>query len=190
MRRASVLTALALLVAACGDTAVVPDTTGPATAVETSAPTTTTSPTAVVTTTAAPLVTAAPGGDLPDCLSIWPEDVVQGIAGERFTFFQANADRTACIYEAIPNSIALAARSGNLSDFELGRTASEGAGAVTDVAVCDAAYFIELPGAGLIMEALDAANGRVYTATIAGTDVGGGADWAGQLLGGACAAAG
>jgi hypothetical protein len=121
-----------------------------------------------------------------DCLEIWPETVVQAVAGSGFTFFDANATRDACTYWGSASGIALAWRSGDRSDFDIGRISLGAVSDVFDIAACNGGFYAELEGAGIIMEAHSDAQGRTYTATMSGTGIDDGIDWAVALLDTAC----
>jgi hypothetical protein len=180
MRRVSILLTLLLVVGACGDDDATPLTSTASTAG-------TESTVATAATTVAPTVTVSTTGlqadDGPtDCLEVWPETVVQAVAGDAFTFFQANADRSACTYFDMPNGIALAWRSGDRADFQLGRSGAGAISGATDIAVCDVGYLIELSEVGVLMEAHSETQRRTYTATMSGMDIDLGRDWAVALF--------
>lgn len=140
----------------------------------------------VSSTTTKPTTTQAQSTDPTDCLEIWPESVVQAVTGSGFTFFDANEARDACTYWDSASGIALAWRSGDRSGFDMGRIALGAVSDVFDIAACDGGFYAELAGAGIIMEAHSDAKGRTYTATMSGTGIGDGIDWAVALLDMAC----
>jgi len=184
VHRFVVVLALLLVVAACGDdegSDLLPGTSATAPTVATS--------TASTPSTAAPTVSTAASqvSDGPtDCLDIWPEAVVQAVTGTDLTFFEANADRSACVYLGLPNSVALGWRSGDLADFEVGKGGAAAVAGATEIAVCDSGYYTELEGAGVIMEAHSSGNGRTYTATVTGLSIDDARDWAAALIGSTC----
>ena len=112
--------------------------------------------------------------------------MVQGVAGSSFTFFQANADNSACTYTALPDGIALAWRVSDEFGFEESKRGAGITSAVMDAAVCDAGFFTVLQDAILIMEGYSASQGRAYTATISGLDVSNAETWALTLIKAAC----
>jgi len=181
MRRVSILLALLLVVGACGDDDATPLTSAASTPGTEPTAATTATPTVTVSTTEP----QADEGPI-DCLEVWPETVVQAVAGDAFTFFQANVDRSACTYFDMPNGIALAWRSGDRADFELGRGGAGAISGATDIAVCDAGYLIELSEVGVLMEAHSETQRRTYTATMSGMDIDLGRDWAVALFEGVC----
>jgi hypothetical protein len=180
MRRVSILLALLLVIGACGDD----DATDP------TSPASTPATVSTEATTAPPTVTVSTAAQVPqgptDCLEIWPEAVVQTITASDLTFFEANADRSACVYLGLPNSVALGWRTGDLIDFEVGKSGAGAVSGAADIAVCDTGYFSELAGAGVIMEAHSAGQGRTYTATVTGLSIDDARDWAAALIGSAC----
>ena len=90
------------------------------------------------------------------------------MAGDGFTFLSANADNSACVYGAVPG-IALAWRTSDLVGYEGSRQGAESVGGiVNDASACDTAFWIDLGGGGILMEAFSAAQGRAYNATITG----------------------
>jgi len=182
VRRFAVVLALLLVTAACGDddgSGLLPGTTSAPTEVTSAASTAAPAPTA---STAGSQASAGPT----DCLDVWPEAVVQAVTGSELTFFEANADRSACVYLGLPSSVALAWRSGDLADFEMGKGGAAAVSGAADIAVCDTGYFTELAGAGVIMEAHSQGQGRTYTATVTGLSIDDARDWAAALLGSAC----
>lgn len=174
MKRSAIAISLAVIIAGCGDDgggATVPATAGtqastsaaPAT---TSADTTPTEPVATTTETAA--IFAGPT----DCLEIWPEAAVQAATGAGFTFFEANPDRSACVYTALSDFVALAWRVSDLAGYEQSRLGAGSTGnEVREVAVCDTGFVTELPGAGILMEAFQESQARAYNVTLTGLDL-------------------
>ena len=185
MWKVAIFLTLLLVMAACsgndtGSTATAGTT--PTTAVAAKPPPATSGAEATTIT-----VEVAPsGGGVTDCFLIWREGQVQDIAGPDYTFFQANADKSACIYEALPGSIALAFRPSDLAGFEAGRTGAGSVATVNDMPICDGGYYIELPEAGILMETFSADPGRVYTATLTGMGIEEATQWAGILLSRVC----
>jgi len=183
VKRIAVLLVLALIAVACGD-----DDTGGEAPVATEAPTGTEAPaTTAPAGTAAPSSTAAAFDGPTDCRDIWPETAVTAVAGAGFGFTSANADASACVYGLSPG-IALAWRTSDQAGFETSRSGAEITGTATDAAVCDAGWWVELQGAGIIMEAYSASQGRAYNATITGAplDIETWVGWGTELLGSAC----
>jgi hypothetical protein len=121
-----------------------------------------------------------------DCLELWPEVIVQGVAGESYTFFEANNDRSACTYTAIPDSLALSWRADDLTGLEVSRSGAALTGEVVDSDVCDAAWFTILQDTILILEAYSESHGRVYNVTMSGFDIANAQVIAEALVGGAC----
>jgi len=188
MRKIAAVLTIALVIAACGDDDSVGATLPP---VDDTPAATSASTVPVATTTAATPPTSAPAANTPvtgptDCLEIWPEAAVQAIAGNEYTFFAANDDLSACTYFSMPNGIALAWRTGDRAGFELGKAGAGAVSGTSDSAVCDAGYAIELPGAGILMEAHSDAQGRTFTATMSGMGVDLGREWSAALLEGVC----
>ena len=179
MRRFAILLAFFVVIAACGDddasTTLPPDADTPT---ETSAP--------VGDTTATTVLQAVDATGPTDCLEIWPEAAVQAVTGSGIEFFEANADRSACVYLGLPNSLALAWRSGDRFGFDTGKSGVAAVGGATDIAVCDIGYYTELEGAGIIMEAHSDGQGRTYTATVTGIELDTALNWATALLEGVC----
>lgn len=180
MRRIAPLLALILAIAACGDD----DATNTTSAPSTTAASTATTP--APTTTAASTTTGVAFEGPTDCLEIWPEALIQEVAGAAFTFFEANADRSACTYLALPDSIALAWRTGDRANFDASKSGAAVTGEVVEVPVCDTAYSIEIQGAILIMEAYSESQGRVYTTTISGLELTDAAAWSTAILEATC----
>lgn len=181
MRHITLAAVVALLAAACGGD-------GAATTASTAVTTTTTgitATTAVTTTTAGTTSTAFPTGPT-DCTEIWPEALVQEVAGPSVEFFAANLDGSACTYLGDTGGIALAWRTSTFDDYEEGRTGASAAAPIVDQDICDAAYSTELAGSTLIMEAYSEAKARTFTATISGTDPEDAVAWASELLSSAC----
>jgi len=178
VRRIAIILALLVVSSACTNNTVV-STTLPQEG-DTPVATTATSTTAPSTTTTT--IQAVATGPT-DCLEIWPEAVVQSIAGSGFTFFDANETRDACTYWDSASGIALAWQSGDRSGFELSKSlvGATAAGSL-DISVCDIGFYTELEGGAIIMEAHSDAQGRTYTATISDD----GRAWAVALLDTAC----
>jgi len=177
--------ALLLAVGACGDddaSTTGADTTTPPTGATTSAP-------GGGQTTQA-TTTSAGGGDSgpTDCQEIWPETAIQEVAGPPYTFFAANADSSACTYlDEAANGIALAWRASTRAEYEQSRAgAASTGGGVTDLDLCDGAFYTELQPTTLIMEVYSEANGRAYTATISGAPIDDAIAWASALLTSTC----
>jgi len=180
LRHLAILLALFVVIAACGD-----DAADPSLPADDGTPTETSAPAADPTTTTTPTTPADVGGPT-DCLEIWPEEAVQAITGSGVKFFEANVDQSACVYLGLPNSLALAWRSGDRFGFDTGKSGAAAVSGATDIAVCDAGYYTELEGAGIIMEAHSDGQGRTYTATVTGLDIDTARAWASALLEGAC----
>ena len=170
-----------LLLAACGDspaetTTVPPSTEAPvdeseptdgATAESTAAPSTA-APT--TTTTQAPATTTtAPSG--PECLTYWSETLIQDLVGDNWGFSDASLDGTTCTFTAVPSSIGVFFRAGDMAAFE---AAKAGAGLTGDlveftIETCDGAYFVDLGGI-VVAESYSDAQGRIFNATVSGVD--------------------
>jgi len=90
------------------------------------------------------------------------------------------------VYLGLPNSVALAWRSGDRVGFDTGKAGAAAVSGAEDVRVCDAGYYTELEGAGIIMEAHSDGQGRTYTATVTGLDPDTARAWASALLEGVC----
>ena len=177
----SVLLAFSMVMVACGGNGATTTSTAPA-----STTTTVTPATRATTSTAAPTTTSPPADSGPtDCLEIWPESVVQEVAGPGIEFFAANDDRSACTYIGDTGGVALAWRSSSPEDFEEGRTSASATGPVVDREICDAAYSTD-SGLTLIVEAYSDARARTFAATISGADPDDALDWARELLAGVC----
>lgn len=180
MKRMILAGALLVVAAGCGG-----DTTTSTTAAPT--PTTAgTTPTTAATTTTAGATTSAAATGPTDCTEIWPEDLVQEVAGAGVEFIATNADASACTYLGDMGGIALAWRVSTFDDYQEGRTGSEAAAPTVDRDVCDAAYSNEPGELTLIMEAYSEESQRTYTATITGADPEDALAWASELLGSAC----
>jgi len=183
MRRVTLVAALALVAAGCGGDA--------ATTTSTMAPTSTTAATTV--TTAATTTTADPGTTssvIPtgptDCLEIWPEALVQEVAGPSVEFFATNDDASACTYLGDTGGVALAWRTSTFDEYEEGRTGASAGAPTVDQDICDAAYSTEPGGLTLIVEAYSEPMARTFTATISGADPVDALAWATELLAAAC----
>ena len=176
-----VLLAFSIVMVACGGSGAATTSNAPP-----STTTATTPPTSATTSTAATTTTSAPADVGPtDCLEIWPESVVQEVAGPGVEFFGANDDRTACTYIGDTGGIALAWRPSSPEDLEEGRTSASAIGPVVDREVCDVAYSTD-SGLTLILEAYSDARARTFAATISGADPDDALEWATELLAGAC----
>ncbi len=178
MRRFAILLTFFVVMAACGDDDAADTTLAP----DDGTPTETSAPVEDTTPTTSPVTVGGPT----DCLEIWPEEAVQAITGSGVKFFEANADRSACVYLGLPNSVALAWRSGDRAGFDTGKRGVAAVSGAEDIRVCDVGYYTELEGAGIIMEAHSDGKGRTYTATVTGLDIDTARAWASALLEGAC----
>jgi hypothetical protein len=180
MRRITLAAAVSLLAAACGGDGAATTST-----MATTTTTGITATTAVTTTTASTASTAIPTGPT-DCTEIWPEALVQEVAGSSVEFFAANEDDSACTYLGDTGGIALAWRTSTFDDYEEGRTGTSAGAPTVDQDVCDAAYSTELAGSTLIMEAYSEAKARTFAATISGINPEDALAWASELLASAC----
>jgi hypothetical protein len=177
------LLAIAVVVVACGGSGAATTSTVPASTTTTATPPTNATTTSVAATTS----TSAPADAGPtDCLEIWPESLIQDVAGAGVEFFAANDDRSACTYLGDTGGIALAWRPSSLEDFEESRTGASATDPIVDREICDAGYSTEPAGPTLIVEAYSEAMARTFTATISGADPDDAIEWATELLTAAC----